>query len=86
MAWQKEKVDYLLVLEENRKQGCFDGFKGKQVKMMLGNDESLRKMSLMMLGSSHDSNCHLSCLEKTGSEDEVPAKISYLEPAHNDDG
>ena len=53
-GWSK----ILLVLEKIMMQWCFGWFKCKQVKMMLGNDEFLRKMNLMMLGSSHDSSCH----------------------------
>ena len=67
-------------------QCSFCGCKQKQMSTMVDDDGGLKDLGSVVLGNPQHSNCHLRCLEKTGSAVMVPAAISHLERACHGDG
>jgi hypothetical protein len=68
-------VENLLVLEGNRKQGCFSGLQLKEVQLFVWNDESLRHLNSAKLASIQITSCHCWSLMKTELEGTVTAGV-----------
>ena len=64
-------------------QCLFEGLKLKQFLSMLYNDGVLKRFGSILLGNRHNSSCHLRCLEKTGSADEVPVEKWLFQKLQN---
>ena len=52
---------------------------------MVDNDGGLKDLGSVVLGNPQHSNCHLRCLEKTGSADEVPVEKWWFKKLHKMD-